>query len=69
MMKQKFESVVTFSRSIPARYVIIFVATMANTLEYALRDNMSISMVAMTGFSHGSGENSTELSSNVSFSQ
>ena len=62
-MKQKFNS---FLRNIPARYVIVLIATMANTLEYALRDNMSISMVAMTGLSEGPALNLSELPSNVS---
>lgn len=39
---------------IPTRYVLVFVASLANTLSYIMRTNMSVTIVAMVNHTSNS---------------
>lgn len=45
----------TSGNAIPTRFVVVFVAALANTLSYIMRTNMSVTIVAMVNASSSGG--------------
>jgi len=47
--------------AIPTRFVVVFVAALANTLSYIMRTNMSVTIVAMVNHTSANGPDQTCL--------